>query len=87
MCKKGFTDEDKLHETEAARKAVGLPVTERLMHTVMVGNPGTGKTTVARLMASALHEIGLLSKGHLVECNRENLTDSYIGGTEKKRGK
>lgn len=68
----------------AARKAVGLPVTERLMHTVMVGNPGTGKTTVARLMASALHEIGLLTKGHLVECNRENLTDSYIGGTEKK---
>lgn len=67
-----------------ARKAVGLPVTERLMHTVMIGNPGTGKTTVARLMASALHEIGVLSKGHLVECNRENLTDSYIGGSEKK---
>lgn len=67
-----------------ARYRAGLPCEGKLMHMVMAGSPGTGKTTVARLMGSVFKEMGFLSKGHLVEANRESLTDCIIGGTEKK---
>lgn len=67
-----------------ARHKAGLPCAGKLMHMVMAGSPGTGKTTVARLMGSVFKEMGFLSKGHLVEANRESLTDCIIGGTEKK---
>lgn len=67
-----------------ARRERNLPCPERLQHIIMTGSPGTGKTTVARLIAGTMHEIGLLSKGHIVECNRQLLTDVWIGGTEKK---
>lgn len=67
-----------------ARQKAGLPCTGKLMHMVMAGSPGTGKTTVARLMGNVFKEMGFLSKGHLVEANRESLTDCIIGGTEKK---
>lgn len=66
------------------RHKLGLPRSERMMHMVFTGNPGTGKTTVARLMGELLKEMGILSKGHLIECNRECLVDNIIGGTEKK---
>lgn len=66
------------------RHRAGLPTTGRIMNMILCGGPGTGKTTVARLIGEILADIGILSKGHLCECNRESLIDSIVGGTEKK---
>lgn len=68
----------------AKRRALGLPATEVSKNMVFTGNPGTGKTTVARIVAQIFKENGLLSKGQLIETDRGGLVDQYIGGTAKK---
>lgn len=53
-------------------------------HMLFMGNPGTGKTTVAKLIGEIYHQIGVLSKGHTIVCGRETLIGEYIGQSEQK---
>ena len=66
------------------REEQGLKSSSLSYHFVFTGNPGTGKTTVARIVAGIYQELGMLKKGHLVETDRAGLVAEYIGQTAIK---
>ena len=71
-------------QVQARRQEHGLAEAATSQHLVFLGNPGTGKTTVARLLAEMYRAMGLLKRGHLVEVDRAGLVGEYVGTTAIK---
>lgn len=74
-------------EIRKMREAKGMKAPDLSYHCVFTGNPGTGKTTVARILANVYRELGLLKSGHLVETDRSGLVAEYVGQTAIKTNK
>ena len=74
-------------EVNRRRELAGMKTPPVSYHCVFTGNPGTGKTTVARIVAGIYKELGILQKGHLVETDRSGLVAEYVGQTAMKTNK
>ena len=74
-------------EIQLKRKARGLKVAPITYHCIFTGNPGTGKTTIARILGGIYREMGVVKKGQLVETDRSGLVAEYVGQTAVKTNK
>ncbi|QCJ42757.1 AAA family ATPase [Bacillus sp. S3] len=84
LVKKRVNDFYRFLKYQKQRKELGFQIKDELsLHMILTGNPGTGKTTLARLMAKIYHELGVLPRAEVIETDRSQLVGSFVGQTEE----